>query len=492
MKRFNLLVLLFAALLANAQWSFDTLHSSAATLWGGTAGTKAVFTDGNEWNVFGVETGTHTYGTLSISRSMIQVVENGDDIYFGGGKYGYFADPQYTKNVDVYDASADTWETLTLSKNREVGGAGTVGGKIFFAGGTGRSDISGPVYMYNTVDIFDAVTDVRTTAKLKKARSNISVGAAGNKIVFAGGWYWDAYYNVKTSNIADVYDVTTGIWLKTKISKARESMGVAVVDSKIIFAGGSGNAGALKNVDIYNTATGTWSTSTMSFADYGMQSVVLDGNAYFANGFYSGNKIQRFDPATNTWSVITLPVNVNKFEMEVIDNKIFCAGGYDVVSNTYTDLVQIYDPAALTWSYDYLSLARTVAGSTVAGNVAVFAGGIVGYVYPTYISSNQVDFYAAPMRLGVTDTYVAPEKTDVEMQLFPNPVTDAFTIMLPETFTLPVVCNIFNVHGQLVQSVQLSEMPTRIHIGDLTAGQYLIQVINADKNLRSERIIIKR
>ena len=187
----NIVALIFSMLAISAtytQWSIDSLNTPGSGLIYGNTSTKAVFVHGGEWDVFDVFTNTHTSGALSLSRTMIEVAQYGEKVYFGGGKYGYFADPLYTKYVDVYNAASDTWSVLQLSKAREVGGAAAIGNKIVFAGGSGR-DFGGPVYLYNKVDIFDAVTGARTTAKISKARSNIAAGAAGDKIVFAGGWY---------------------------------------------------------------------------------------------------------------------------------------------------------------------------------------------------------------------------------------------------------------------------------------------------------------
>jgi hypothetical protein len=155
---------------------------------------------------------------------MIEVVSYGDKVYFGGGKFGSFADPQYTKTVNVYNNATNTWTTLNMKTAREVGGAGAINNKIVFAGGTGRTDIAGPVYMYNKVDIFDATTGARTNGKLSKARTNIAVGAAVDKIVFAGGWYWDMMYSMLPSNNVDIYNTTTGIWTKTTLSAKRDNI----------------------------------------------------------------------------------------------------------------------------------------------------------------------------------------------------------------------------------------------------------------------------
>jgi hypothetical protein len=218
-KIWTLISVLGLALTASAQWTIDSLNTAGAYPFSGGTNTKAVFTNGSEWNVFDATTNQHTWGLLSISRAMVKTVSLGDKIYFGGGKFGYFTDPQYTNNVDVYDAANEFLVETSAYQEREVGGVGAIGNKIVFAGGTGRQDISGPVYMYATADIFDATTGARTSGKLSKARSNIAVGASGNKIVFAGGWFWDMSYNVLTSNSVDIYDASANTWTKTTLLK---------------------------------------------------------------------------------------------------------------------------------------------------------------------------------------------------------------------------------------------------------------------------------
>lgn len=378
---------------ASAQWTIDSLGIAGLYPYSAATTSKAVFTNGSNWDIFDANTNLHTTGLLSFSRPQIRVVSYGEKVYLGGGKYGYFADPQYSKNVDVYNAATDSWTTLFLTKNREVGGAGAAGNKIVFAGGTGRTDISGPVYMYATADIFDANTGARTTGKLSKARSNIAVGAAGNKIVFAGGWFWDMSYNRVPSNAVDIYDASTGTWTKTTLSQKREDLAVAVVGNKIVFAGGSSNIGTVKNVDVYDVSTDTWTTSMLPTARYAMKSAVVGTNAYFAGGAYDPleNEVDIYNTVTNTWSTIYMPVSLSSFSMSVINDKIYFAGGYISSSSAYSNLVQVYDPATATWISDYLSIGRIGIAALVCGNKGYFAGGTIAYGYPVPPTTKRVD-----------------------------------------------------------------------------------------------------
>lgn len=441
----GLISMVFIALTARAQWTIDSVNTAGIYQYKGNTSGQAIFSNGTEWNVFDANTNVHTFGSLSISRNYAAVVSYGDKVYFGGGKYGSGADPQYTNLVDVYDGITNTWSTLTLSKKRQVGGGGAAGNKVVFGGGIGRTDISGPVYLYATVDIFDITTGVRTTGKLSKARSNISVGAAGNKIVFAGGWYWDMSYNTINSNAVDIYDVSTGLWTKTTLSIKRESMAVAVVGNEIIFAGGAtNNGGTVKNVDIYDVSTDTWTTTNLPTARYGLKTAVVGTNAYFAGGLFdvTENEVDVYNTVSDSWSTIYLPVSLSSFSMSVINDKIYFAGGYDSGSSTYSNLVQIYDPATSTWTTDYLSQGRRDVAALTVVNKGFFAGGIYAYGYPVALTTKRVDILStsspvADFTASIT-AVVAGGTVDFTDQSINNPTSWLWTFEggVPATSTV--------------------------------------------------------
>lgn len=469
-KMLMICLLVISAVAVNAQWAIDSTNTAGTGMYAASTSTRAVFSNGTEWNIFDATTGAHTYGNLTISRAMIQVVSYGDKVYFGGGKYGYFADPQYTKTVNVYDNATNTWSVLNLGTNREVGGAGAAGGKIVFAGGTGRTDIAGPVYMYNKVDIFDAVTGARTSAKISKGRSNIACGASGNKIVFAGGWYWDMMYNVLPANTVDIYDASTNTWTKTTLSSKRQDIGVAVVGNKIIFAGGQGNTGVTNKVDVYDVSTNTWVTSLMPTARYAMRSAVIGTNAYFAgNGVTVDNSVAVYNSLTNTWSSIYMPTTLQYFSMSVINNKLYFAGGTVPGTSTYSNLVQVYDPATNTWSNLNLSIARTGVAAATVGLKGFFAGGTIVYGYPVATATKRVDIYTAPPRMGDA----VNETVSMNIELYPNPATTQININTDNS-NFPIRIEVYDLTGQLVNDFNIDNTSNAIDISRLEVGTYIL------------------
>jgi hypothetical protein len=483
-RMFIFTLVLATAVGLKAQWAIDSTNTAGVNMYSAATSTSAIFSNGTEWNIFNAATGVHTYGNLTISRSMIDVVSYGDKVYFGGGKYGSFADPQYTKTVNVYNNATNSWSVLNLSNQREVGGAGAIGNKILFAGGTGRTDIAGPVNMYKTVDIFDAVTGARTKGNLSKARTNIAVGAAGNKIVFAGGWYWDMMYSMVPSNNADIYDVSTGVWSKTTLSKKRDNISSAVVGNIIIFAGGFGNMGEVTNVDLYDVSTNSWSVTYLPVAKSSMRSAVIGSNAYFAGGTGGAtNDVYIYNVVTNSWNTTSMPVSLTGFSLSVINGKLYCAGGIDVAGVYHND-VQIYDPATNTWSVQYLSIARTGVAAAVVGSKGYFAGGTKAYGYPAPITTNRVDIYNAPLRSIIEETILQ----SLQISIYPNPANDVIHILF-ESETTDATVRIFDVSGNLIQQLIITDELNTIQIDSLVPGNYIVIVTDSAGNQVVKKIM---
>ncbi|HNP23623.1 MAG TPA: T9SS type A sorting domain-containing protein [Panacibacter sp.] len=438
------------------QWATDSVHIARAGIPIAAIKNKLLLgsSGGNAWDVFDLQSNVHIYGTFSQSRTETQFAQTGNNAYFGGGKYGYFTDPQYSRNVDVYNGTTGTWSVLNLSLARSVGAAAATRDKVLFAGGIGRQDVSGPVYLYNRVDIFDASTGARTTAKLTKARTNISVAAVGNKILFAGGWFWDMSYNQVQTNVVDIYDNSTSAWSAGKLSQKRELMAVAVVGGKVLFAGGYNYlSGASRTVDIYDATTGSWSATQMSAGHYGMHAAVVGSKAYFAGGVEANNNIEVYDVGTGTWSIIPMPLNLVNFSTEVFGNNIYFAGGYDATRYSLAREVQVYNTITSTWSIIYLSQARYGISAAAIDGKMIFAGGYTAFgTAPS--PSNRLDIYTQPA--AVTTIAANIKQAIATTTIFPNPATDILFISLDHPVKAGAVVAVYNTNGKLLLKQQVA------------------------------------
>ena len=121
-------------------------------------------------------------------------------------------------------------------------------------------------------------TDLHLTLfdTLSNARYYITAGAAGNKILFAGGMYGtncfvpggdygDSIASVclSESNRVDIYDTGTHSWSTHELSRYYVQQPAITIGNKIYFTGGVDTADRnySKKIDIYDASANSWSVS---------------------------------------------------------------------------------------------------------------------------------------------------------------------------------------------------------------------------------------
>lgn len=236
--------------------------------------------------------------------------------------------------------NATLTEIGKLSEAR-IPAVGAAGSKIVFAGGD-KEFVCGPDYVVSsaTVDIYDVNTKAWATAKLSKERSALSVATADNKIFFAGGVNWDMHtsgmWNVSYNNV-DIYDVSNNTWSLAHLGKARSAISVAVVGNKVLFAGG------------------------IFFTDNPLSNLVWDLT----------DAIDIYDISTNSWSTAKLSVPRSGMSSIVIGDKAYFAGGN---SHMVSDLnvVDIYNSSTNTWSTSNLPEDLSLKNSFQLSNYLVW------------------------------------------------------------------------------------------------------------------------
>lgn len=265
----------------------------------------------------------------------------------------------------------------TLSQTRAGLTVGASGDKIVFAGGfDDNSNTSSRVDIYNTTN------QSWQTASLSIPRYAIAAATLGNRIVFAGGYNGDEVSPLTYSN-ADVYDVTSNTWSVTSMSQAIGSRSAAVLNDKLYFGGGDHANGTIGNrdlpavVDIYNPQTATWSTTALREGLFGLSACTANGKIYFAGGIMANgnatNEINIYDG--NTWSVSTLVKARSDMACTAASNKIFWAGGL-ITSNGFvqntTNHVEIKDVTTQTSTFACLSQPNAAFDAVVKNNQIIF------------------------------------------------------------------------------------------------------------------------
>jgi hypothetical protein len=224
---------------------------------------------------------------------------------------------------------------------------------------------------------------------LSKARQNVAVAVIGNKVFFAGGYFFTGnpppYWDV--SKVVDIYDLATKSWSVSALSVSTGFGYAAVLSDKVYFMGGPGSG-----VDIYDNTANTWSTADFQTViatlspPSGMGAIdrfsVAGDNIIFWSGsyqvgvrnittgttsvaclskpaialpvnnnvvFFDGNsEFDIYNPVTGVWSTGVpnpgIPSNLYRPAFTVLNNAIYIGGGqYDNHCNYHNEVY------SLTW-----------------------------------------------------------------------------------------------------------------------------------------------
>jgi hypothetical protein len=327
------------------------------------------------------------FGNLSIARSEVVTAAAGNKILFAGGYVfdnsilnGINDIPQ--TRVDIYDKVSQTWSTAELSQARFGMAVAVLGNKIFFAGGFYFNSVNTIEYSSLRIDIYDAATNTWSTAELSKGRYSIAAVAAGNKVVFAGG-VADDYFQ----DIVDIYDVSTNTWSAGRLSEPKGYPSATSLNNKIYIAGASDyfhNQNNSNKVDIYDVSTSSWSATIMSEPAWNMASIAAGNTIFWAGGqrpypnksSYS-DKVEMYDVISGNRTYHQLSRARGDFKAVIKQNEILFYSG-DPRS------VDIYNVAAQTWST--CSIPLDLYPSFIsAGDKVYVAGGIVNGVLSTQV-----------------------------------------------------------------------------------------------------------
>jgi N-acetylneuraminic acid mutarotase len=282
-----------------------------------------------------------TTATLSSARFNPYSAVVGKKMYVLGGQEGDSNLP--SNKYDVYNAETNTWISDTLPYRPFNTCVATANNKILFAGGETLFN-SGSIFK-NTVRVWDVNSNKWTLDTLSVGRGLITSINLGNKIFFIGGAEIADFpfgFNNIYSDAVDIYDAVTNVWTKAKLSSPRFFPLVSVVGKKIIIIGGIenfNNQGAAifsNKVDIYDSETNKWTTTTSPEPRGGSGAITFENNAYFIwgrssnlNTSFDYQKINIYNPTNNSWKELTTPANVTPRAIQVasINNKIFLIGG---------------------------------------------------------------------------------------------------------------------------------------------------------------------
>ncbi len=189
----------------------------------------------------------------------------------------------------------------------------------------------------------------QTLAPMPTARQELATAVLNGKIYAIGGYDSSG----TPTNIVEVYDPTTNTWTSAHpIPVALHHNSAAVATGKLYSFGGPST-----QTFVYDELNDSWSAvASMLFFHALTPAVgVFNDKIYVAGGANGGagnrmqNAVEVYDPAANTWSALQpMRVGRNHCGGAFIDGKFYVVGGRRVIRAL--DANEVYDPQTNTWA----------------------------------------------------------------------------------------------------------------------------------------------
>jgi hypothetical protein len=186
-------------------------------------------------DVYDITTEKWTSLNLSEPRALLGAAALGDKVFFAGGVN--FQDNIISDKVDIYDVKTGVWTFAKLSSPRFFLASSAIGNKVIFAGGL---DETGPL---NIVDVYDAATDSWSVEYLSVARAfeenDQNDGTLCGKSFFIGGMVRNETNYLSDYNTIDIFDPVSETWSTELLPFKLFAHSVVSVQDKLLIAGGA-------------------------------------------------------------------------------------------------------------------------------------------------------------------------------------------------------------------------------------------------------------
>ena len=196
-------------------------------------------------DVYNTRNGSWSKLSMSLARHNLAAAATNNKILFAGGST---KTDDVTDRVDIYDVHTGTWSVSAISEARTQLVGAALGNLIIFGGGfdpNGNTD----GHSSDVIDIYNTSTGQWSVSHMSTAAGWTQSAVQGTKMFFSG------LHNVPGPTAAvDVYDICSNTWSKLFLTDLRERPGVGAAGGKVLIAGGELNLSNpfVKIVDIFN------------------------------------------------------------------------------------------------------------------------------------------------------------------------------------------------------------------------------------------------
>lgn len=323
------------------------------------------------------QTGSMAYSRVGLSMVKLQ---DGRAVALGGFNYDIL---NYdVLEPEIYDPATKTWSLMPTNNGAWVprmsfGAATLSNGKVLVVGGN-----DGWGWSMDFADLYDASTNTWTSlTSMPYEKHNHAVAAlADNKALVMGGIDSDG-----TTNSVFLFDLASnggaGGWSEVaSMNAARHSLAAVTLKNGNVMALGGvdwSEEFVLNSTEMYNPSLNTWTMrANMLVPRAALAATVLNDGSVLAIGGYSSfgyrlNSIEQYDPATDIWRFrVPLPFDFEGGAAVTLDDgSVLLAGGND--SGVHSgEKTWIYSPSSALASAN----APVQNGYTAGLNNGFFVG----------------------------------------------------------------------------------------------------------------------
>jgi DNA-binding CsgD family transcriptional regulator/N-acetylneuraminic acid mutarotase len=272
---------------------------------------------------------------MSLPRGRLAATAIGSQIVAIGGESANGV----TGLVEIWDANQQQWKT-GQNKPTPVAniGAAVLGDQIIVPGGYTAGGTPTSV-----VEAYHVISDAWTSlAALPAPRFAYAMVAHDGKAYVFGGWDGQGY-----ANSTFIYDPKADRWTTgAPIPIGRGFAGAAALNDAIYLVGGYADDHEFDRCDRYLPKEDRWEAcAPMSVARGGVSLVPITGRLYAIGGGWTGYLTfnERYDPNTNSWSVVPSPFTGQWRGMGAthVGNEIYALGGWN---GQYLNVLEKYSP----------------------------------------------------------------------------------------------------------------------------------------------------
>jgi MYXO-CTERM domain-containing protein len=293
--------------------------------------------------------------------------------------------------LELYDPATGTWafSATRLPQGRMAHTATLLqSGDVLIAGGSKPTGGVPPSEDTVTTFRYRAASDtVSTSVEVVEPREYATATILPSGDVFlVGGRRLSPVVVLLSSTEQLVVDGPRWSEPPLPVTGRRDASAALLPSGRVLVTGGY-NAGTLRTAELFEPSTGAWSSTGMLSTPRQEHSLTLlpTGKVLAVGGYESGATIphataELYDPAAGTWSATSAPSDRRYGHTATLlsSGKVLIAGGYrDVLSSSYADSAELYDPIAGAWSSTGAPTVRRIAhtATVLPSGQVLFVGG---------------------------------------------------------------------------------------------------------------------